>query len=128
MNTMEFTEEQVKQGHLLRMVELLLDYNNSVNDVYNDIHIKPGDFENRTILEWETTPYNDEGWGGKFKLVEANNFIATEVLFPDNTVEVVDANLVDEAWKAWEEDHPEWTKDEYGNWYDRTEETNYYEV
>lgn len=66
------------------LLSVLIDYNNTSDGMYNDIHIYQEDC--LVILEWDQVPLSGE-WGGTFKYVDCDEVVMRSVTLPDNSIE-----------------------------------------
>lgn len=110
MNSMYFSEKEVDAMYALIR---FLNEQSYKSEYYNDIHIFPADL-GAFIVEWAQNPWN-HSYGGNFVYVDENQMVCTELKYPDGTFEYV--GDPEEALKEWLEEHPGWTKDDWGNWY-----------
>ena len=116
MNSMYFSEEDVKAGLMTKLIDYLCQYSYASGprdfSHYNDIHIKPGDCGS-FIVEWEQVPWSHE-YGGNFQFVDEDEVVCKELVLPDKTV--VYTPSPEEELAYWLDMNPGWTKDDYGNW------------
>lgn len=110
MNSMYFGKKELDA-----MYELVrfLNEQSYKSESYNDIHIFPADL-GAFIVEWAQVPW-DHSYGGNFRYVDDNQTVCTELRYPDDTFGYVEDP--EEALKEWLEEHPGWTKDEWGYWH-----------
>lgn len=110
MNSMYFSKKELDA-----MYELVrfLNEQSYKSESYNDIHIFPADL-GAFIVEWVQLPWN-HSYGGNFIYVDDNQTVCTELRYPDDTFDYVEDP--EEALKEWLEEHPGWTKDEWGYWH-----------
>lgn len=104
-----------------KFIEFILDFNGDPdNEYYFETHIYQE--ENLIIVEFDKVPYSGE-WGGKFEYVDEDQTVATELILPDNSIELVKKGTEDDALNDWLQENPGWSKNSYGHWeYNKVEE------
>lgn len=102
-------------------------HNISKNDLewYCDIHTYYEDC-NVCVVEWTQSP-KDRGWGADgFKYVGEDEVIMIEKEFPDNHYEYFMSEAeYEEALKDWLLEHPTYKKNQFGHWYDSSDDFVY---
>lgn len=118
MNSMYFTEEDVKVGLMTQLIDYLCKYSYASGPRehchYNDIHIRPDDCGS-FVVEWEQAPWSGD-CAGKFEFVGEEQVVCNEIIYPDGTSGYSPCSQEDEI-EIWLEDHPGWERDKYGHWH-----------
>ena len=98
-----------------KFIATLLDHNTVCINNYNDINIYQE--EDLIVVNWIQRYYDDEfGICGKFKFVDTDQEVMTELILPDNSSEFVEPGKEDIALQEWLEENPGWYKDDNGRW------------
>ena len=118
VNSEAFTPEDVEKGLHIQLINTLLSLNNQQSDDldgFRDIRITTDGY--CTIVEW---CYNIGESG--FEFVDYDERIMKQVELPDNTIEYAfDEEDAKELLANWLEEHPGWTKNQYGRWVHESE-------
>lgn len=110
MNNIYFNNRK----HANKFIKFLLDYNqDSDNEDYFEIHIYQED--TGIIIEFDKVPFSRD-WGGRFEYVDEDQLVVTELIFPDNSTELVPKGSEDIRLDEWLKENPGWVKNEYGVW------------
>lgn len=130
MNRQYFDKNQVADGELNELLNVLLKQCYGAGGSFNDIHIKPED-SGAFILEWESCPWSG-AWGGHWQYINDDDeeVVMKRYYFPDEHYELFETEEeYEEALKTWLEEHKEeeWDKNEYGRWYSKKEQRKWEE-
>lgn len=130
MNKQYFDKNQVAEGELNELLNVLLKQCYGTGGNFNDIHIKPED-SGAFVLEWESCPWNGD-WGGHWQYIRDDDeeVVMKYYYFPDEHCELFETEEeYEEALKIWLEEHKdeEWDKNEYGRWYSKKEQREWEE-
>lgn len=109
-NKKAFTPEEVEKGLHLDLIKYLLNYNLNSEDYYEDIHITTDGY--CTIVEWCDVCRDKEIPSGSFEFVGEDQYVLTEIRFPDNHHEYLFEGEIETVAKKWLEDN----KEEFGNY------------
>lgn len=120
MNEFNFDlKKENESKHFYNILKSLLDYNESSDKDYYEIHIRQSGCT-ETYLECEKVPYN-RSYGGRFEFLEWGDDVFTELIFPDHSSEMVLKGSEDDIFNEWLEEHPSWAKTSYGTWTNEVE-------
>lgn len=115
VNSVAFTPEEIKQGLHIDLLDYLISHNQKNKNSYYDIHITTDGF--CTIVEFATITYGiDDGVEG-FVFMDEEHELLKRVEFPDGHYDYFNDDEVDDAFKKWLADHPEWYKDTNNHWH-----------
>ena len=120
LNSQVFTPEEVKQGLHLDLIKHLLEMNGKSDRHYNQILVNTDGY--CTMVEWVQRSYNDDNCDERFELLEYDEIPMKEVRYPDGHYDYLPREMVDQAFKEWCEEHPNYKQNQYGIWYDEEEE------
>lgn len=109
-NSKAFTPEEVEKGLHLDLIKYLLDYNSKSDDYYEDIHITSDGY--CTIVEWCDVCLDKEIPSGKFEFVGEDQYVMTNITFPDNHSEFLFEGEIEERANEWLKEN----KEEFGNY------------
>ena len=124
MNSMYFSEEQVKAGELAEFLNVLLKQSYGKGDSYNEIHIKPVGDQSFTV-EWICVPWSGN-YGGHFEFVNDDQLVMIEKFFPDNHSELCyDEEDYKNKLDTFLKDNPGWVKTDYGTWTNEIENAKF---
>ena len=120
MNSQYFSKEQIEAGEMQKLLDFLMSEAYGAGDHYNDIHIKPEDC-GAFVVEWVQVPW-DHQFGGHFELIEEDQVVMLERIFPDNHTELCyDEEDFNNRLKEFLEENPGWEMTSYGTWTNRIE-------
>ena len=119
MNSQVFTPEEVKQGLHLDLIKHLLEMNEKSDRHYNQILVNTDGY--CTMVEWVQRSYNDDSYDDRFELLEYDDVVMKEVHYPDNHYDYLPRGEVEQAFKEWCEEHPNYKQNQYGVWYNEDE-------
>lgn len=119
MNSQVFTPEEVKQGLHLDLIKHLLEMNEKSKKHYNQILVNTDGY--CTMVEWVQRSYSDDSCDDRFELLEYDEVVMKEVHYPDNHYDYLPRDEVEQAFKDWCEEHPNYKQNQYGIWYDEDE-------
>ena len=117
-NSMTFSTENMEEGIHKELIDYLVNYHLNEDDHFNDIHITT-DGE-CLVVEWVQVPY-DRTYGGSFQYCDEDSYVVTEVIFPDNSSELVEPERKEEVFNEWLTEHPTWKKNQWGFWFNEEE-------
>ena len=100
INSMYFDADS-QEELLIDLIRYLMRYSYENKSEYCDIHITPTDCKD-FYVEWANVPW-DGVYGGRFRFVEDDQEVCTEVKYPDDTYEYVPAGQEEDYLKAWED-------------------------
>lgn len=120
-----FTPEDVENGLDQDLLNYLLEYNRKSDKAYYDIHITSDSY--CVVIEWNRVNFDSEWGTERFEFVDEEHEILKIVRFPDNHIEYLHDEEAEEALNDWLKEHPGWTKNEYGAWYNEEENKRKYE-
>ena len=114
MNRQSFDLSTEKgREHFQKFLDVLIDYNQDYdNSDYNDIHIKTEDCD-IVVIEWEKVHYSD---ASEFVYLKEDEVVMKVVRFPDEHIEYLFPEEVDDRLKEWQKEHPEWIIGPLGTW------------
>lgn len=113
MNKEYYKNDKKGRESFFKQLTLLLDYNADFeNKSFKDIHISQSDSDIK--LEWENVYYSGDCEG--FVFLNGDEVIMKEITFPDGHYDYVLPDNVDEAYRNWHKNHPEWKLTTYGTW------------
>lgn len=125
MNSQYFSEEQAKSGELDSFLKALRSMDYGKGDSYNDVHVKPADC-GAYVVEWEQMRWEGEENKG-FKFIDYEHAVMLEKEFPDGSSDFFyDEEDYKQRLEEWLEEEEKqgriWKKNQYGRWYDQTEQ------
>ena len=109
-NSKAFTPEEVSEGLHLDLIKYLLDYNSASDDYYEDIHITSDGY--CTIVEWCDVCLDKDISSGQFEFVGEDQYILTDIRFPDKHHEYLFDEEIEERAREWLEQN----KEEFGDY------------
>lgn len=111
MNEVYFTEEEVKAGNHIDLINFLMDQSYGKGNLYNDIRIKPED-SGAFIVQWAQLPWSHD-YGGRWVFLDEDEDVIVEIRMPDGTYQEVHRGDERLALEDWWEEHPDFEDPNY---------------
>lgn len=126
VNSQYFSDKQIEQGQMTRLLDYLMSEAYDKGDYYNDIHIRPCDC-GTFVVEWIQIPWNHD-FGGSFQYVGQDQVVLTEYRLPDDShIDLVDDDDFEDYLENWLKEHPGWVRTQYGTWVNKIENEKFLE-
>jgi len=113
-NSIAFTPDEVERGLLKGLLDYIVTYNTNNKDRYFDTHIWNDGYS--TVVEFIDRSYDFDYDCGRFEYVADNQKVMTEVILPDEHIEIVYPGSEDKVYKEWLDNNPGWRKNSFGIW------------